>query len=186
MNKTSNNSAVSFHRICDDYHWGCQNLRHTRQEVHGGRWRHQTRHPVSHGPVVHLSAATRCKPPPSSCGCFYRVLMITWLSVFKSALCSVLVGGGEAEEPDSSPADQTVHRTPSSSRPLLSDSAQLQTEVGPEEGKTQTWRSVFPLSLVAAFWGVFVSSGVHIRRQDNGASPQCRRRLQQTEHADPR
>lgn len=66
--------------------------------------------------------------------------MVSRCCVFDSVpSCSapgpVPVGGGEAEEPDSSPADQTVHRTPTSSRPLLSDGAQLPTQDRTEEGK---------------------------------------------------
>lgn len=52
-----------------------------------------------------------------------------------SALCPVPVGGGEAEEPDASAADQTLHRAPPPSGPLLSDGAQLQTQVPTEEGE---------------------------------------------------
>lgn len=106
-------------------------------------------------------------------------------------MCSVPVGGCEAEEPDSSPADQTVHRTPTSSRPLLSDGAQLQTQVRTEEGKKMflfiLWFSTFPFSLQNSFLNVFfVLAGVVVCRQDIGASSQRRRRLQPAEHADPR
>lgn len=52
------------------------------------------------------------------------------------ALGLVPVGGCEAEEPDPAAPDQTLHRTSASSRPLLPDGAQLQTQVRAEEGKT--------------------------------------------------
>lgn len=56
-----NNSIVCVRRIRDHHHRRCQNLRLTRQQVQRGRRRHQTGHPVPHGSVVHLTAATRCK-----------------------------------------------------------------------------------------------------------------------------
>lgn len=57
-------------------------------------------------------------------------------------LCSVPAGGREAEEPDSSPADQTLHWTSTPSRPLLSDRAQLQTQIHTEEGKNSSASSL--------------------------------------------
>lgn len=49
-------------------------------------------------------------------------------------LCAVPIGGSEAEKPDSPAPHQTVHWTPTSSRSLLSDGTQLQTQIHTEEG----------------------------------------------------
>ena len=51
-----------------------------------------------------------------------------------SVLSSVPVGSCEAEEPDSPPTHQTLHRPPTPPRPLLPHRPQLQAQVHPEEG----------------------------------------------------
>lgn len=104
-------------------------------------------------------------------------------------LCAVPVGGGEAEEPDSAAPHQTVHRTQTTSRPVLSDGAQLQTQVRTEEGKDVGcyWGNSF--SLVGSSCEDFLPlslTGVIDCWQDNGPSPQRWRRVQQAEHAHPR
>lgn len=102
-------------------------------------------------------------------------------------LCAVPVGGSKAEKPDSPAPHQTVHRTPTSSRSLLFDGAQLQTQVRTEEGKDIAGMEEI-VSVVGSSRDDFLSlclTGVIDCQQDIGPSSQRWCRVQQAEHAHP-
>lgn len=95
---------------------------------------------------------------------------------------SVSAGGGPTEEPDPAAVNQTLHRPPTSSRSLLSDGPQLQAEDCAEKGEEAALPWLLPLSFPFNYNSVSVRPGVFDRQQDICASPQRRRRLQQTQH----